>query len=187
MDMEVFFLVCFLNIGFGFLLDTDAQGSVPSNHQSNHQYLKIPQFYEKKKEQRHRTTELYRDKYKLRNSMEHDFALMRTQFKKQFQILEQKIQSDGVTHSEILQNIKNSEQKYRDLEAYNNELRNEISDLLTKFTKQEQELQSIRIKILETEEETEKLLKSTDARFASQENKTAEHRKEISELDNLKT
>ncbi|CAG2238843.1 unnamed protein product [Mytilus edulis] len=42
------------------------------------------------------------------------------------------------------------------------------------------------MKILENEEKTEKRLNRTNIRFASQENKTAEHGKEISELKQLK-
>ncbi|CAC5389204.1 unnamed protein product [Mytilus coruscus] len=192
MLLKALFLLCFLKRGFGFLLDKNVQstgGIIPSNNQ----YLTVSQFYEEKKEQRHMTTELRHDTDQLRNDMEQTFALMTSQFQKQLEILEQKIRSDGCSHNETSQNINLLEQKYRDLgqnyrdlEANNTKLRNEFTDLLTKYTKQEQELQTMRIKILENEEKTEKRLNSMDTRFSSQENKTAEHEKEISELKQLK-
>ncbi|CAG2211179.1 unnamed protein product [Mytilus edulis] len=107
-------------------------------------------------------------------------------------MLEHKIQSNGCSNNDTLQNFNNLEHKYRDLgqnyrdlEANNTKLFNELNELLTKYTNQEQELQTMRVKILENEEKTEKRLNSTDIRFVSQENKTAEHGKEISQLKQL--
>lgn len=116
----------------------------------------MSEFYEEKNEQIHVTAELRHENEKLRIDIEKTFALMASQFQNQIQILEQKIQSDGCSNNKISQNINLLEQKYRDfghsyrdLEANNTKLRNEFTYLLTKYTKQEQELQNLKIKILE--------------------------------------
>lgn len=150
MLLVVIFILCSLHIGAGFLLDKNPQGSV-GTVTSNNQYVAASEFYEEKKEQRHMTTELRHDTEQLRNDMEKTFAFMTSQFQKQLAILEQKIESDGCSLNDTSQNINNLEQKYnnlgqnyRDLETNNTKLRNEFTDLLTKYTKQEQELSELK-------------------------------------------
>ncbi|VDI61625.1 Hypothetical predicted protein, partial [Mytilus galloprovincialis] len=150
MLLVVLFCLCFLHTGAGFLLDKNPTGSV-GTVTSNNQYVAASEFYEEKKEQRHMTAELRHNTDQLRNDMEKTLTFMTSQFQKQLAILEQTIKSDSCSQNETLQNISNLEQKYqdlgqnyRDLEANNTALRNEFTDLLTKYTKQEQELSELK-------------------------------------------